>query len=112
MRGTKISAHTSMMNSVTWLDEESQTVRLCCGFSDEGRMNGNMDGFQAEVMYALDEDPVSSAGRHFGSRLTYDSGPLNLALTYGSTDVNAAGTKLKRQWSSSGVGLSLLCGRY
>lgn len=53
-------------------------------------------GFQAEVMYALDEDPVSSAGRHFGSRLTYDNGPLNLALTYGSTDVNAAGTKLKQ----------------
>jgi predicted porin len=53
-------------------------------------------GFQAEVMYALDEDPVSSAGRHVGARLVYDNGPLSMALTYGTTDVNAAGTKLKQ----------------
>lgn len=53
-------------------------------------------GFQAEVMYALDEDPVSKAGRHIAGRLTYANGPLSLALTYGATDVNAAGTRLKQ----------------
>src|SRR5256885_6099023 len=63
MRGTKISAHTSMMNSVTWLDEESQTVRLCCGFSDEGRMNGNMDAPTLAMMPAMPR-PLDSRASH------------------------------------------------
>ena len=42
MMGRKIPVETSMMNSVKWLDEASQTVRLEFGSIDDGRINGNI----------------------------------------------------------------------
>lgn len=56
----------------------------------------NLYGFKAEVMYALDEDPRSSVGRHVAGRLTYDNGPLSLSVNMARTNVNAAGARLKQ----------------
>lgn len=54
------------------------------------------NGLQAEVMYALDENPSNSLGRHVAGRLSYDNGPVSLAVNMGRTDVNTAGTRLKQ----------------
>lgn len=47
----------------------------------------NWNGFRAEVMYALDENPSNKLDRRISGRLRYDNGPLSLALTMGQTDV-------------------------
>jgi predicted porin len=54
------------------------------------------NGLQAEVMYALDEDPKSSVGRHVAGRVSYDNGPLSLSVNMARTNVNTAGVKLKQ----------------
>jgi hypothetical protein len=41
MIGKKITVTTSIIISVSRLDDESQTVRLAFGSSDDGSMNGN-----------------------------------------------------------------------
>ncbi|MNN85823.1 hypothetical protein D3C81_2031560 [compost metagenome] len=38
------------MNSVKWLEDESQTVRLARGSMDEGRMKGNIDAPTLRMM--------------------------------------------------------------
>jgi len=43
-----------MMNSVRWLEDASQTVRLADGWMDEGRMNGNIDAPTLSVIPAMD----------------------------------------------------------
>lgn len=53
-------------------------------------------GAQLEVMYAPDESVTSNTGRHMATRLVYDNGPLSLSASYGTTNVNAAGSKLKQ----------------
>lgn len=32
----------NIINKVKWLDDASQTIKLCEGFVEEGRMNGNI----------------------------------------------------------------------
>jgi len=53
-------------------------------------------GAQLEVMYAPDESATTNNGRHMAARLVYDNGPLNLSASYGTTNVNVAGDKLKQ----------------
>ncbi len=42
------------MNSVIWLEEASQTVRLDRGSSEEGSMKGNIDTPTVEMMPKID----------------------------------------------------------
>ena len=53
-------------------------------------------GLRAEFMYAMDENPSSNVGRHVAGRVHYENGPLSLSLSYGATDIGAAGTKFKQ----------------
>lgn len=53
-------------------------------------------GLQAEFMFAPDESATDSVGRHVAGRLLYDNGPLSLSLSYGTTNISAAGAKFKQ----------------
>jgi predicted porin len=47
----------------------------------------NLGGFYGQAMFAFDEVPgKSQAGRYWGLRGGYGSGPFNVALAYGHTD--------------------------
>ena len=71
-------------------------------------------GFQAEAMYAMDEDPLTKVGRHMAGRLAYDNGPLSLSLSYGATDVTTAGAKLKQYGAAASYnfGVATLMGYF
>ncbi len=53
-------------------------------------------GLRAEFMYAMDENPSSNVGRHVAGRVHYENGPLSLSLSYGTTDIGAAGAKFRQ----------------
>ncbi|MNL45283.1 hypothetical protein D3C87_1679170 [compost metagenome] len=57
----KMRATTSMMNSVIWLDDASQTVRLDFGSIEEGRMKGNIVRPTVEMMPNMASELESSA---------------------------------------------------
>jgi predicted porin len=46
----------------------------------------NMGGFYGQVSYAFDELSFSDAGRYWGGRIGFASGPFNVAAAYGHTD--------------------------
>ncbi len=50
-----------MMNRVRWLDEAFHTVRLDCGLTELGRMNGNIDRPTVEMMPTADSDDPPNA---------------------------------------------------
>ncbi len=68
---------TSMMNSVRWLDDASHTVRLACGWIDDGKMNGNIDAPTLSTMPAIDRLDVSMAtpSRRRTSAISVSSAP-------------------------------------
>ena len=80
MIGRKMTAATSMINSVAWLDEASQTVRLLRGSSEDGSMKGNMltpavaTTPKTESRWRGSADPVAARGeaerQHCGRRTT------------------------------------------
>ena len=72
------------------------------------------NGIQAEAMYAMDEDPLTSVGRHMAGRLAYDNGPLSVSVSYGATDVNASGAKLKQYGAAASYnfGIATLMGYF
>src|SRR5665213_2742668 len=63
--GRKTTVTQSMINSVTWLDEAFQTVRLDRGSIELGRMKGNIDRPTVEMMpmTASDEPPKAAHPR-------------------------------------------------
>ena len=65
--GRKITVATSMMKSVSWLDDASHTVRLAPGSSEDGRMNGNIDRPTVEMMPS-DRELAGDEGQHVASQ--------------------------------------------
>ena len=73
-----------------------------------------ISGFQGEFMFAPDESATNNTGRHMATRLTYGNGPLKLSASYGTTTMNAAGSKLKQAGlaASYNFGMATLMGFY
>ena len=46
----------------------------------------NLGGFYGQVSYAFDESTINDAGRYWGGRIGFASGPFNIAAAYGHTD--------------------------
>ena len=63
MMGIKITVPTNMINNVSWLDELSQTMRLCSGFDEDGNMKGNMLTPTVAMMPITDSALITNATR-------------------------------------------------
>jgi predicted porin len=81
----------------------------------------NLGGFYGQISYAFDEIPGNNdAGRYYGGRVGFASGPFNVAVAYGHTDGNdtAFGTGSipeVRDWNVGGqwdFGMAKLLGVY
>jgi len=46
----------------------------------------NLGGFYGQISYGFDENTFNDAGRYWGGRVGFASGPFNVAVAYGHTD--------------------------
>jgi predicted porin len=100
------SAHTYRYDpfDAVGMAASTATSRMPDGFSPSYYRRDNaiqylsprLAGVQAQLMYSMDERPADRLGRHVSGRLSYDSGPLSLSLSYGRTRASAAGADLKQ----------------
>jgi len=78
----------------------------------------NLGGFYGQISYAFDESTTNNAGRYYGGRFGYGTGPFNVAVAFGKTDGASPSTALipeVRTWNVGGqwdFGVAKLLGQY
>ncbi len=64
-----------MINKVTWLEELSQTNKLCSGCDEEGKMNGNMLTPTVPIIPATDSALLVKASSGLRTKNVANSAP-------------------------------------